>query len=158
MKTKKWTIIFLLFTGIILFAGQSAFGGCEVGALDQYVDDKAPGTRYKGTLAFYYDDELQIVYIFARIVIKKTPYAFAGKIENVESVADFLNDPTLVSAFFTDNVIPYLYNCDPGSCPDVALKSYSDDVARDNPGCVDYTVCEAYEFYILDFVIAVNDK
>jgi hypothetical protein len=161
MRTKKWTIIFLLFTGIIFFFGQSAFGGCEITALDPYVVKKAPGTKYSGTLALTFGGlPDNILYIVARIENKKLPYAFAGKVDNIADPEDLLNNPWVIEEFLTDNVIPYLYNCDPEDyCPPVKLKSYSNDVASDNPGAGDNPVWlnAPLEFYILDFQIAVDD-
>ena len=171
MKTKKLAfIIMMIITGSILFTVQSAIGGCEILALEPYVDKKAPGTRYQGTLTLYFDNVDS--YIFARIENKKVPYAFAGKIDGIGNPQELLNNPTVVEAFFTENVVPYLYNCDPGfpecnppdadncaACPEAAFKAYSDDVNWENPGCYDNRVWEAAPlfFYILDFAIAVDD-
>ena len=73
----------------------------------------------------------------------------------------FINDPLIVGDFFTDNVIPYLYSCDPDSnCPEVVLKSYDLDVNHETPGTMDNPawLADMLQFYIVDIVIAVSEE
>lgn len=157
MRTKKGVLTFLLFAGIMLFTAQSAFGGCEVAAMDQLIDlsDNAPGTKYSGTLTVYFHpNEAGMtgdMYLFARLRKGIDLYAFSDVIGGVTH-EDFMNDPILVGDFFLDTVIPYLYDCVFPNCPDAVLKSYDMDVSHDGQG-----EFNLMQFYVVDFTIAVHD-
>ena len=56
MKTNKWALIFLLFTGIILFAAQSALGGCEVSSLDALIET---GNAPEQATAYWLNEQMQ---------------------------------------------------------------------------------------------------
>jgi hypothetical protein len=164
MKTKKWAIIFLLFVGIILFAAQSALGGCEIAALDALVaEGNAPGTKLEGPLTvFYYGNTNGIgtasMYFFMRLRKGSDFYSFAGGPYLVTLPTDFTNlVPDYIEDFFINVVVPNLNECDlnynpanPPSydcqdppytvcaqcpeLPDIVLKSYDMDVDWEAPG------------------------
>jgi hypothetical protein len=171
MKTKKWAIIFLLFASIILFAAQSALGGCEVAALDALIETggNAPGTKLSGPITVFYqciepdsndclDNRfLADMYFFLRLRKGAEFYSFAGKIEEV-NFPDFESDVANIQAFFDDTVLPALYpGCDEAgnpACPDIVLKSYDMDVDWEAPPA---NVEPGLFFFIADIVVAIQD-
>jgi hypothetical protein len=180
MKTKKWALVFLLFTGIIFFAAQSAVGGCEVGDLDWLISgENAPGTKLEGPLTIYYhcieadpnDCEDYIftadMYFFLRLRKGSTLYSFAGGPEQIEVPGDLLSTTEdgvawKIGEFFDDVVVPALYpGCNetsPDSCPSVALKSADNAVDWEpwDPAIVN-TATPGLAFFITDIVVGFRD-
>ena len=163
MKTKKWALVFLLFTGMILFAGQSALGGCEVAALDALIEGgNAPGTKLEGPLTvFYYGSTDGIgsasMYFFMRLRKGSDFYSFAGGPYSVTLPGDFINlVPWYIQDFFINVVVPDLYpNCDtaePPDCPEIVLKSYDMDVDWEAPGSDNGLV-----YFIANIQVAIHD-
>jgi hypothetical protein len=145
MKTKKWALMFLLFTGIILFAAQSALGGCEVSDLDWLISgEKAPGTKLEGPITLFYKPDNGIsgpadVYWFMRLRKGSSFYSFAGqdRIEFPVDIASPTGVPFIIEQFFDNVVVPTLYpgcNTPPDTCPDIVLKSADMGVDWEPPG------------------------
>ena len=148
MKAKKWALIFLLFTGIMLFAAQSALGGCEVAALDELISEgNAPGLKLEGPLTVFYqktsDDppgpEFTVdMYWFLRLRKGSDLYSFAGgPATDIILPTDLLTIvPGTIETFFINTVVPAVVTgCDipPEVCPEVILKSYDLDVDDETP-------------------------
>ena len=171
MRTKKWALFFLMCTGFILFAAQSALGGCEVAALDALIETggNAPGTKLSGPITVYYqcveenlgDCEgasfLADMYFFLRLRKGAEFYSFAGKFGGVD-FPSFDADVANILAFFEDTVIPSLYpGCDElgnPPCPSIVLKSYDMDVDWEAPPA---NVEPGLFFFIADLVVAIQD-
>jgi hypothetical protein len=169
MRTKKWSIIFLLFTGIILFSAQSAIGGCELPFLDELVDlSNAPKTKYEGPITVYFDTDdyppapisyLSDMYYFLRLRKGQTKYSFSGVTRGIDYRQAFIPQQLdALDEFFRTTVIKTIYNCNPdpdpavGNCPDYSLKSYRLDVNEDESmGSSDF------RFWIVDIIIGVLD-
>jgi hypothetical protein len=148
MKTKKWAIVFLLFTGIILFAVQPVLGGCEVSYLDALVsDDNAPGTKLEGPITVFYqktsDDPAgpeftADMYFFLRLRKGSEFYSFAsGPYHDIIVPTDYLGVvKDSLELYFVSTVVPTVFpGCDtaPEGCPGIVLKSYDMDVDDEIP-------------------------
>ena len=169
MKTKKWTIIFLLFTGIILFAAQSALGGCEVTDLDYLVSGgNAPGTKLEGPLTIFYQLPPETysgpaeMYWFMRLRKGSTFHAFAGGPTTIQFPVDLLSPtgvPYIIEQFFNSSVVPALYpECEgpPDTCPDIVLKSADMGVdwdAEPGPGLFQ----SGLFYFIANIQVAIHD-
>ena len=166
MRTKKWSIIFLVFFGFILFAAQSAIGGCELPFLDELIDasGNAPGTKYDGTITVYFDTEdyetlsyFSDMYFFLRLRKGQEKYSFSGVAYSVDwRQSNIPGQLDLLDEFIGTTVIKNLYNCNPdpttGTCPEYSLKSYNLDVNEDESGG-----SSTFRFWIVDIVIGVVD-
>ena len=160
MGTKKKALTFLLFAGIILFTAQSAFGGCEVAALDALIDvsGNAPGTKLSGPITVFYKfksgnpagEFVADMYFFLRLRKGYDLHQFAAGPTEV-TVPYFEAHVFFIEDFFEDTVIPALYNCT-ADCPSVVLKSYDMDVDWEAPGDNG-----GLFYFIADIVIAVQD-
>jgi hypothetical protein len=180
MKTKKWAIIFLLFTGMILFAVQSALGGCEVSNLDWLISgENAPGPKLEGPLTIFYqcDESNQAndcvnrpydfsgnMYFFLRLRKGSKLYSFAGGPYPVDVTDDLMCTDSAscvawqIGEFFDKRVVPTLYpGCDdpppPSTCPTIVLKS-ADNLVNWEPE-VGYNSNLA--FFITDIVVGIRE-
>jgi hypothetical protein len=164
MKTNKWTIIFLLFTGIILFAAQSALGGCEVADLDFLIsDEKAPGTKLEGPLTLFYQlppGEISgpaDLYWFIRLRKGSMFYSFAGGPAAITFPTDILTEvPIIIGEFFDTTVVQNLYpGCElttTDTCPNIVLKSADMGVDWEPPGDN-----SGLFFFIANIRVAIHD-
>jgi hypothetical protein len=170
MKTKKWAIIFLLFAGIILFAVQSAIGGCEVSNLDPLLpDDNAPGTKLEGPITIFYQlpdgatSGPAFMYWFMRLRKGSTFYTFAGGPADIIFPSDLLDVidgvPYILENFFNDTVVPALYpecTLNPDICPNIVLKSYDMEVDWDaEPGGEEFD--SGLYYFIANIVVAIQE-
>ena len=168
MKTKKWAIIFLLFTGIILFAAQSALGGCEVADLDWLISGQnAPGPKLEGPITIIYIPRDGIsgptdMYWFLRLRKGSSFYSFAGGptvINYPLAITDQGENgvASILQEFFELHVVETLYpGCNSaGTCPDIVLKSADMGVDEETPG---YSPPEWGIFYfIANIQVGVHD-
>lgn len=158
MKTKKWVLFFLLFTGIILFAAQSAIAGCEIAGLGDLIelDGNAPGTKYSGPVTIYFHEVMDgtyTMYYFMRFKKGNQLYAFAGSTPNVDPVPNNLEQQVgIIADFINDEFVPFVKACEIGNCPTAVLKSFSLDVSQEDP--VQGNPQDLF-YYILDIEIGV---
>jgi hypothetical protein len=162
MKTKKWALIFLLFTGIILFAGHSAFGGCEILGLGDLIvlEGNAPGTKYSGPITIYFheatfgDNPTSTMYYFMRFKKGNKLYAFAGFTEDVDPLPVNLEGQVdIIADFINEIVVPVVEECELPNCPTATLKSFSLDVSQEDPPEGNP---QGLFYYILDIEIGVQ--
>jgi hypothetical protein len=168
MGTKKWALIFLIFTGFIFLAAQSALGGCELPFLDDLIDEggNAPGTKYEGPITVYFHTDnyppaplsyLSDMYYFLRLRKGQSKYSFSGVSNSIDyrqsNVPGQLDE---IDNFIRITVIPSIYSCNPdsdvGNCPDFSLKSYNLDVNEDESGGT-----SSLRFWIVNIVIGVQE-
>jgi hypothetical protein len=182
MKKKKWALVFLLFTGIILFATQSAIGGCEVGDLDWLISEgNAPGTKLDGPITIFYqpkedngpEEENAVtcfegaepadMYFFLRLKKGANLYSFAGGPEIIcfpDDVTEVV--PYIIGVFFDEHVVPTLYpDCTPNQnppdedCPNIVLKSADLGVDWEPPPGFGFT--SGLNYFIANIQVGIHD-
>lgn len=182
MKTRYLLISMIIAIVVVLMSGTQVLAarGCADDPDDpanplQYVvtNDKAPGTKYSGTMTIYYanvytpagtyEPNLKDMYFFARMEQKKNLYSFAGMEPDMTWGGDEIDrvpeQQAVIDYFFENTVVPWLFmietglTCIPGEegdCPPYAIRSVEkgvEDHLWTSSGLI---------FAVFDFTIAID--
>ena len=169
MNTTKLFFSIIILTALVFIAAQAAMAGCNAtpGNDPLEPDPQAKGTKFEGPIAVYYDQNGTTVdqsddeiCWFLRLRKGSTYYSFANCTDATVnngplSLSEFVTDARdLIKEYvFPEIAIPAIYDCTAGGdCPTALLKSYDQDVNRDE------SLGTASEsFFVMDVLVAVED-